>query len=145
MLEILLSGSVTTTILVGLFVGLFVYWLIQRYKYNYPPGPSGLPILGNLLQIDQDKLHEQVFEWSKKYGPVVTVKFGHVTMLFVNDIDAALEVLVKKSTDFANRMLSPSLDVFSKGGKDIAFSNYGPTWKLHRRIASKGLRCSVIS
>ena len=26
------------------------------------------------------------------------------------------------------------------GGKDIAFANYTPTWKLHRKIAGKALR-----
>ncbi|XP_060564491.1 steroid 17-alpha-hydroxylase/17,20 lyase-like [Ruditapes philippinarum] len=30
--------------------------------------------------------------------------------------------------------------MFTYGGKDIAFSNYGPIWKLHRKIASKALR-----
>ena len=33
-----------------------------------------------------------------------------------------------------------SVDAFTDGGKDIAFGQYGPTWKLHRRIASKALR-----
>ncbi|KAL4220119.1 hypothetical protein ACF0H5_020530 [Mactra antiquata] len=128
------------TCLIALIVGIFVYWLMRRLKYNYPPGPRGLPIIENLLQVDQTKLHEQAFEWSKKYGPVITLKLGLVQMIFVNHIDAALEVLVKKSTDFAARMSLPSTDVFTKGGKDIALASYGPTWKLHRRIATKALR-----
>lgn len=140
MLEYILSGSVTTTLLVGLGVGLVVYWLIQKWKYKYPPGPPSFPLVGHLLQVDQKKLHEQSFEWSKKYGPVIYLKLGPMSMVVVNKIDEALEVLVKKSTDFAGRMTFPSFDLFTYGGKDIAFSNYGPTWKLHRKISSKALR-----
>ncbi|XP_053400359.1 steroid 17-alpha-hydroxylase/17,20 lyase-like isoform X2 [Mercenaria mercenaria] len=105
--EFLLSGSIGVTCLVALVTGLVVYWLIQKWKYNFPPGPSGLPVLGNALQMDSKKLHEQALEWSKKYGPVITVRL---------------------------------VDVFTYGGKDIVFGNYGPTWKIHRRLASKALR-----
>ncbi|WAR13122.1 CP2U1-like protein, partial [Mya arenaria] len=44
----------------------------------------------------------------------------------VNKIDEALEVLVKKSTDFANRLIVPSVEMFTDGGRDIVFSNYSP-------------------
>ncbi|XP_053404200.1 steroid 17-alpha-hydroxylase/17,20 lyase-like isoform X2 [Mercenaria mercenaria] len=140
MWEFLVPGSVTSTCIVGLVAGLIVYWAIQKWKYKYPPGPSGLPLLGNALQIDQSKLHEQAFEWSKKYGPVITVGTGPIPVVIVNTIETAMEVLVKRSTDFAGRQLSPSFDVLTNGGKDIGFGNYGPTWKLHRKIASKALR-----
>lgn len=140
MLEFLLSGSLSSTLLVGVTVAILSYWLVQRWKYSFPPGPRGLPLIGNLLQIRQNELHIQAFEWSKKYGPVITIRLSHVPFVFVNKIDPALEVLIKKSTDFAARMKVPSIDVLTYGGKDIAFSSYGPTWKLHRRIASKALR-----
>ncbi|XP_053403353.1 cytochrome P450 1A1-like isoform X2 [Mercenaria mercenaria] len=142
MLEILVPGSLTSTCLVGVVAGLIVYWALQKWKYKYPPGPPGLPLIGNALQIDQSRLHEQAFEWSKKYGPAITVGVGPIPFVFVNTIDTAMEVLVKRSTDFAGRMLTHSLDTFTYGGKDIAFSSYGPTWKLQRRIASKALRYS---
>lgn len=35
-------------------------------------------------------------------------------------------------------------DVFTEGGKDIAFSNYSASWKFHRKIAGKALRFFVI-
>ncbi|XP_060575779.1 steroid 17-alpha-hydroxylase/17,20 lyase-like [Ruditapes philippinarum] len=140
MLGFIVSGSVTSTCLVGLVVGLLAYWMVQKWKYKYPPGPPGLPLIGNALQINQNGFHKQAFEWSKKYGPVITVRTGPISMVVVNTIDTALEVLVKKSTDFAGRMLTPSLDLFTYGGKDIVFSTYNSTWKLHRKIATQALR-----
>ncbi|XP_045200320.2 steroid 17-alpha-hydroxylase/17,20 lyase-like [Mercenaria mercenaria] len=140
MLEFLVPGSITSTCIVGLVAGLIVYWAIQKWKYKYPPGPTGLPLLGNALQIDQSKLHEQAFEWSKKYGPVITIGTGPIPVVIVNTIETAMEVLVKRSTDFAGRQLVPSLDVLTYGGKDIAVASYSPAWKLHRKISAKALR-----
>ena len=41
---------------------------------------------------------------------------------------------------YTNLFCFVSADVFTDGGKDIAFGQYGPVWKLHRKIASKALR-----
>ncbi|KAL4229507.1 hypothetical protein ACF0H5_012547 [Mactra antiquata] len=140
MFEYLLSGSVPATCLVAIVVAVLVYWFIQKMKYNYPPGPPGLPLLGNATQMSADRLHEQVYEWSKKYGPVITLRAGQTASVFVNDIESALEVLVKKSNDFASRKPSTSMQVFSYNGKDIIFGEYSPTWKLQRRLSVKALR-----
>ncbi|XP_060557494.1 steroid 17-alpha-hydroxylase/17,20 lyase-like isoform X2 [Ruditapes philippinarum] len=140
MLQFTVSGSVTSTCLVGLVVVLLAHWMIQKWKFNYPPGPPGLPLIGNALQLNGLIFHKQAFEWSKKYGPVITVRAGPTHMVIVNTIDTALEVLVQKSTDFAGRMLTPSLDLLTYGGKDIICSTYNSTWKIHRKIATKALR-----
>ena len=34
----------------------------------YPPGPKGLPILGNALDIDMNEPHLTYTEWGKTYG-----------------------------------------------------------------------------
>ncbi|WAR13129.1 CP17A-like protein [Mya arenaria] len=113
--EAYLPSSPITTGLVALVAGLFSFWLLRRMRYNYPPRPGiELPLLGHA------------------YSPMKTV--------VVNKIDEALEVLVKKSTDFANRLITPSVEMFTDGCRDIAFSNYSPTWKLHRKLSSKALR-----
>ncbi|WAR13174.1 CP17A-like protein [Mya arenaria] len=113
--EAYLPSSPITTGLVALVAGLFSFWLLRRMRYNYPPRPGiALPLLGHA------------------YSPMKTV--------VVNKIDEALEVLVKKSTDFANRLITPSVEMFTDGCRDIAFSNYSPTWKLHRKLSSKALR-----
>ncbi|KAL4226039.1 hypothetical protein ACF0H5_014027 [Mactra antiquata] len=91
-------------------------------------------------EVDLKKVHEQVFQWSNKYGPVITLHFGRMPVIYVNSIETALEVLVDKSTEFAARISLPSIDLLTNGRKDIAFSSYGPTWKLHRSIAKKALR-----
>ncbi|XP_048746820.1 steroid 17-alpha-hydroxylase/17,20 lyase-like [Ostrea edulis] len=130
----------TQTIFVGLVIGLLVYYVIKRMRYRLPPGPWCIPLIGHYNVYTAADLHRKVYEISKDYGPVVRLSFGPVMVIVLNDIQVALEALIKKKTDFAGRPKMKSGDAFSGGGKDIAMSNYSPTWKFHRRIAGKALR-----
>ena len=50
MLGLMSSVLTVNTVLIGLVTGLFVYLLIQKFKYKLPPGPIALPLLGNSLR-----------------------------------------------------------------------------------------------
>lgn len=128
------------TLLVGLVVGYLALLVRKWWRYRLPPGPFALHIIGNMLQFKTKMIHKDLFEWSKTYGPVMSVYLGSTMAIVVNDITTANEVLVKKDSDFAGRMTLPSTEALSSNGKDIAFGQYGPIWRLHRQISSKALR-----
>ncbi|CAC5413656.1 CYP17A [Mytilus coruscus] len=140
MLYSVLSALNVQTVLIGLVVVLVVSKLRQRWKYNMPPGPFCWPPFGSYEVIQAKYLHEIFGKFTQKYGPVLTVSLGPYQMVVLNDINSVTEALVKSKADFANRPFIHSADVLTEGGKDIAFSNYTPTWKLHRKIAGKALR-----
>ena len=48
---------------------------------------NSLPITENMLQFMTELLHEQMFEWSKTFSPVISVYFGPSLVVVVNDID----------------------------------------------------------
>ena len=59
----------------GTLAGATVLLLVLKYntgkKYkNLPPGPRGLPFVGNVFQLDDEKPHETITQWSEKYGDV---------------------------------------------------------------------------
>ncbi|KAG6688792.1 hypothetical protein I3842_11G142700 [Carya illinoinensis] len=50
-------------------------WLFNKKKL--PPGPTGFPIIGNLLAIG-DTPHESLAKLAKKHGPLMTVRLGEI-------------------------------------------------------------------
>lgn len=49
------------------------------------PGPKGLPLLGNLLQINLQKLHSILEEWAAIYGDLYQFKLVNRTVVAVSD------------------------------------------------------------
>ncbi|XP_052704584.1 steroid 17-alpha-hydroxylase/17,20 lyase-like [Crassostrea angulata] len=130
----------TQTVLAGICVGLLVYYVIKRMRYRLPPGPWCIPLVGHYKIYSSPEMHKKIAALSKDYGPVVRVSFGPQTWVVLNDINTVVEAMVKRKADFAGRPHFTSGDVFTEGGKDIAFSNYSASWKFHRKIAGKALR-----
>jgi hypothetical protein len=48
--EMMSSVWIGTTCFGAIVTALIVYWLIQKWKNTYPPGPPALPLIGNLLR-----------------------------------------------------------------------------------------------
>ncbi|XP_046326949.2 steroid 17-alpha-hydroxylase/17,20 lyase-like isoform X2 [Haliotis rufescens] len=137
--EWLPSSLAGRAVLVGLGVGITTY-LITKKRYKLPPGPRGWPLFGNLLEFRNETIYEKMTEWTAQYGPVVRCNMGPFTLVALNSIDVVMEALVKRQADFAGRPQIYSLQLLSDGGRNIAFGDYSPTWKLHRKLATKALK-----
>ncbi|XP_041348374.1 steroid 17-alpha-hydroxylase/17,20 lyase-like isoform X1 [Gigantopelta aegis] len=132
--------SVTSrTILVASVFGIAAYYLLRK-RYRLPPGPTALPLLGNVLSFRGTPMYQKLAEWSKTYGPVMTVYLGPIRCVALNNTEVVLEALVKKQADFAGRPQTYSTKLLSDGAKSIALGDYHATWRLHRKLATKALR-----
>ncbi|XP_064639444.1 cytochrome P450 2C42-like [Lineus longissimus] len=126
-------------------VVLVVTWIFYpRKKYNLPPGPFSLPIIGCAIAFMRSKHGQRYFElfheWGQKYGSLVRVNTVMGEMVVINEINEAMEALVTKSTETAGRMSLYSTDKMTFGGKDIALADYSDRVKYQRRIAGAALR-----
>ncbi|XP_050395454.1 steroid 17-alpha-hydroxylase/17,20 lyase isoform X1 [Patella vulgata] len=131
----------TQALLLGLTVGLVTYYTFGKKKYKLPPGPWAPPLIGHIIAINwSTPLYRQLFDWSKKYGPAMTLYMGPVRCVVLNDVETVNEALVKKGADYAGRFKSFSIEKLTSGYKDIAFADVSPTWKHLRKIALQGLR-----
>ena len=54
------------SILTGLSL-IFVFRWLGRVKNNYPPGPKGIPVFGNIFQLSK-RAGRDFEKWAKKYG-----------------------------------------------------------------------------
>src|SRR3954466_8442322 len=64
-----------------------------------PPGPKGLPFLGNLLEFRRDALR-YYSEWSRQYGDIVALRLGVWPAVLLNRSDHAEYVLVRNANNF---------------------------------------------
>lgn len=86
----------------SMFVSAFLIILIIIYtlkrrgkKYVLPPGPRGLPFLGNLLDMDVNNLPQIYFRWAKKFGPIFLTRFGSLKIVVINDPSLLKEAFSK--------------------------------------------------
>ncbi|CAJ1075060.1 hypothetical protein L3Q82_014178%2C partial [Xyrichtys novacula] len=103
-----------------------------------PPGPTPLPLIGNLLQIDLKKPYQTLIELSKKYGSVFTVHLGLDKVVVLTGYKTVKEALVGHAEEFGERHIFPVFYDISQG-HGIIFSN-GDSWKELRRFALTTLR-----
>ncbi|TFK73293.1 cytochrome P450 [Pluteus cervinus] len=106
----------------------------RRRRFPLPPGPRGLPLLGNALQIPRFRPWETYKKWEKlSHGPLVYAKALGQHILVANNFDDALELLEKRSAIHSDR---PFMLMFKLMGWDAitAFMKSGNTWRQHHKV-----------
>ncbi|XP_078522649.1 cytochrome P450 2J6-like [Lissotriton helveticus] len=129
-----------TELLIALFLTLFItnYFKLQWMRKRYPPGPTPLPIIGNLLTLKFVLHHEVLMQLAKTYGNVFTVWLGHKPVVVLNGCQALRDGLISHSEELIERPTIPTFQEMSKG-KGVIFSS-GHTWKQQRRFGLTTLR-----
>ncbi|XP_073497625.1 cytochrome P450 2C19-like isoform X1 [Phyllobates terribilis] len=108
-------------------------------KGKLPPGPTPLPILGNVLQLNAKEVFKSLNKLSEKYGPVYTLHMGMDPVVVLCSPDAVKEALIDNAEDFGARGHMPLMDRITSGGHGLVASN-GERWKQLRRFSLMTLR-----
>ena len=101
------------------------------------PGPDGLPILGNILQLDLQRLHSILEQWADTYGSVYKFRIARKNVVAVSDVNLINEVLRKRPA--AYRRLESIAPVLNEMGINGVFSAEGDQWLRQRRTAMQAL------
>ncbi|KAL7145680.1 hypothetical protein ABFS83_07G103100 [Erythranthe nasuta] len=107
-----------------------------RTKKHNPPGPRGLPLIGNLHQLDGQNLHKYLYHLSKQYDPLMSMKFGSRRVLVISSSNEVSEIMKSHDVVFSGRPTLVSLQRLSYNGLDVAFSSYNDTWREMRKISN---------
>ncbi|KAM3327260.1 5-OH-xanthotoxin synthase [Capsicum chacoense] len=125
-------------IFVALLIITILSFLLPKSKKNgennIPPGPIGLPFIGNLHQFDSLNPHLYFWKLSKIYGNIFSLKLGSSTMVVISSAKLAKEVLKTQDLVFCSRPLLLGQRKLSYNGHDIAFAPYNDYWRELRKI-----------
>ncbi|XP_066432450.1 cytochrome P450 2W1-like [Eleutherodactylus coqui] len=110
----------------------------KKKIYKFPPGPTPLPIIGNMHLLDIKRQDLTLMELAKKYGPIFTFHFGSAKGVVFVGYEANKEALVKAHYTFGDRAPIPISDNFQQN-HGVIFSN-GELWKVTRRFTLSILR-----
>ncbi|XP_069316155.1 cytochrome P450 2C20-like isoform X2 [Eulemur rufifrons] len=117
---------------------LLFLWRQSSGRGKLPPGPTPLPIIGNILQLDIKNRKKTFSNYSKVYGPVFTVYFGMKPIVVLHGYEAVKEALIDHGEEFSGRAILPVNERNNKGHGII--SSNGNRWKEIRRFALMTLR-----
>ncbi|TKY66346.1 cytochrome P450 family 71 protein [Spatholobus suberectus] len=107
---------------------------IKNPPTHRPPGPRGLPIVGNLLQLDSSNLNFQLWQLSKTYGPLFSLQIGFKPAIVVSSPKLAKEILRDHDLDVCSRPPSLGPLKLSYNGLEMIFSPYNDYWRDIRKI-----------
>nr|WET52770.1 cytochrome P450 76BK1 [Clerodendrum bungei] len=120
----------------SLMILAYNYMTRRRSPKKLPPGPYPLPIVGNIFQLG-DKPNRSVTKLAKKYGPLMSLKFGSLLTVVVSSPELAKEVLQTYDHIFSSRFIPDALETHNHHNFCIAFLPVGDRWRRIRKLFRK--------
>jgi cytochrome P450 len=101
------------------------------------PGPRGLPLLGNALQIDGPRFHLQLEQWCREYGPFFRLQIAQRKILVVGDHAVVAAILRDRPDGF--RRTARLEEIWTEMGLfPGVFGANGDSWRRQRRMVMAG-------
>ncbi|KAG5654671.1 hypothetical protein H0H81_009920 [Sphagnurus paluster] len=106
----------------------------SRQVAPLPPGPKGLPLIGNVLDMPSEKEWLTFAQWGEQWGDISSITVLGQPMIILNSAKAAYEMLDKKSPIYSDR------PVLQMGGNLVGWKNtlvllpYGDRFRRFRRM-----------
>jgi hypothetical protein len=101
-------GSMVLITTTTLFLALFILKRVlfdKKSSAPLPPGPRGLPFVGNIRDLRLAGIPEYQY-WLKHkelYGPISSITILGQTIIIMHDKDVALELMERRSTIYSGR------------------------------------------
>ena len=116
---------------------------IRYQSISQLPGPKGLPILGNLLQIELPKLHLIMEQWADLYGEVYKFKLINKTVVAISNTELIHAILRNRPKTY-RRISSIENSVARELHVNGVFTSEGEDWRRQRNITAQALKSECL-
>jgi cytochrome P450/nitrite reductase/ring-hydroxylating ferredoxin subunit len=101
------------------------------------PGPPGLPLVGNVLELAPERMHSVIEGWEKTYGSLFRFRLGPRNVVVVSKLALVQQVLRERPENY--RRMSSFETVFAEMGTPGVLSAEGTAWRSLRRLTMVAL------
>ncbi|KAI0705408.1 cytochrome P450 [Earliella scabrosa] len=108
-------------------------WRARSKGRPLPPGPPGLPLIGNLFDRPTYKEWEGYRDLSSRYGDILHLRIFGQSIVVLSSADVMFELLDKRSATTSDRKDSPMIEL-TGSSLNMGFMRYGDWWRQHRRM-----------
>ncbi|GJE96529.1 cytochrome P450 [Phanerochaete sordida] len=134
-----------TCVLAGL-ASAYLFSTYLRRRTRYPPGPKGLPVLGNIFDVPVDYPWIGFRAHGKQLGSdVVHYEVPGMYLVVLNSLDAVGDLLEKQSNVYSDRPHSVMLEELSGWDRSWGQLDHGERWKEHRRLFDQSFRPAAVA
>ncbi|XP_020571364.1 premnaspirodiene oxygenase-like [Phalaenopsis equestris] len=126
-----------------LILCIFLFFILKKIKSSkfsktikLPPGPTKLPIIGNIFQLLGDHPHRRLRDLANEYGPLLLLKLGEVNHIVVTSSEVASKVMKTHDINFASRPEFLATKILFYDSTSIGFSIYSKHWSQLRKICT---------
>lgn len=122
------------SVLLGPIVLLLIFiWRrkIGLRENGLPPGPTTIPLLGNIHQLPTRYPHVKYTSWARRYGKIFSLKIAHGTAIVITSPSIIRDFMDKRSSSTAHRPPMKIVDLVTDGCHPALTD--GPVWKNMRK------------
>ncbi|KAI0332487.1 cytochrome P450 [Cubamyces sp. BRFM 1775] len=109
-------------------------FLKKKPRGPLPPGPKGLPLIGNLLDMPASHEWRTFAQWGERWGDIMSVTFLGQPYVILNSAKHAIEMLEKKSSIYSSRPIIPVGGELVGWNRTLALLPYGNKFREYRRL-----------
>lgn len=144
----IMSGQATFFVSIALLALTTIAYFYNRLKPHgegkqLPPGPQGLPIIGNAMQMPKRLPWLEFYRMSREYGPIMYMNLAGQSAIILSTYQAAHDLLSARSALYSDRPRVVMAGELACKGMHTLLRPYDARYKLHQRMATPFLNPSA--